>query len=117
MEVRLVDALPDHPGSAIADADRPALTRRLERLIGPPGFTGAAPGAPSRWSTARSTDWQPLKPRLVLEVQYDQVTGNRFRHGTKFLRWRPDKAPRQCRFDQIGRPARPSQLIAWLIDG
>jgi ATP-dependent DNA ligase len=83
--------------------------------MSPPGFTGAAPGAPSRWSTERSTDWQPLKPVLVAEVQYDQVTGNRFRHDTKFLRWRPDKAPRRCRFDQIERAAKPSQLVAQLL--
>jgi ATP-dependent DNA ligase len=101
--------------SSIADADRQALTRRLERLVSPPGFTGAAPGAPSRWNTERSTEWQPLKPELVAEVQYDQVTGSRFRHGTKFLRWRPDKVPRQCRLDQIERAVRRSQLIAQVL--
>ena len=74
-------------------ASRPALTRRLEALVEPPGFTGDAPGGPSRWSTERSGDWQPLRPELVAEVRYDHVTGDRFRHGTKFLRWRPDKAP------------------------
>jgi ATP-dependent DNA ligase len=97
--------------STIPDADRHALTRRLERLIEKPGFTGRAPGGPSRWSSERSAEWQPLRPELVVEVRYDQVTGDRFRHGTKLLRWRPDKAPRQCTFDQLEREAAPSALI------
>lgn len=87
--------------SALADVDKPTLTKKLEKLIAPPGFTGDAPGGPSRWATERSTEWQPLKPKLVVEVSYDHVTGNRFRHGTRLLRWRPDKAPSQCSFDQI----------------
>jgi ATP-dependent DNA ligase len=56
-----------------------------------------------------------LKPKLVAEVAYDQVTGERFRHGVRFLRWRPDKAPRQCTFDQMQREARPSKLIAQVL--
>jgi ATP-dependent DNA ligase len=79
------------------------LTKKLEKLISPPGFTGDAPGGPSRWSTERSTEWQPLKTNLVVEVQYDHFTGGRFRHGTKFLRWRPDKAPKQCTIKQVSR--------------
>lgn len=103
----------DHVGftSSIPRAERKALTRRLEKLIAPPGFTGNAPGAPSRWSTERSTEWQPLKPELVVEVRYDHVSADRFRHGTKLLRWRPDKAPRQCTFEQLQTPARPGPLI------
>ena len=62
---------------------RAELTRRLEALIAPPGFTGKAPGGPSRWSTERSAEWQPLRPELVVEVRYDHVTARRFRHGTK----------------------------------
>lgn len=93
----------DHVGftSAIPIAERPALTRRLEALRAPPGFTGKAPGGPSRWSTERSGEWEPLAPKLVVEVRFDHVTGHRFRHGTKLVRWRPDKAPSQCTFDQI----------------
>jgi ATP-dependent DNA ligase len=79
------------------------LTEKLEKLIAPPGFTGNAPGRPSRWSTDRSTKWEPLKTKLVVEVQYDHFTGGRFRHGTKFLRWRPDKAPKQCTISQVSR--------------
>jgi ATP-dependent DNA ligase len=102
----------DHVGftSAIAAKDRPALTRKLESLIEPPGFTGSAPGGPSRWNTARTGQWEPLKPVLVAEVRYDQVTGHRFRHGTRFLRWRPDKDPKQCTFDQLAPELRPSEL-------
>ena len=96
--------------SAIPSAERPALTKELESLIEPPGFTGSAPGGPSRWNTERTAQWQPLKPVLVVEVRYDQVTGRRFRHGTGFLRWRPDKDPRQCTFEQLAPELRPSEL-------
>jgi ATP-dependent DNA ligase len=93
----------DHVGftATLHDLDREALTRQLEALNMPPGFTGNAPGGPSRWSTERSGEWQPLRPELVVEVRYDHVSGGRFRHGTRLLRWRPDKAPRQCTFEQI----------------
>ena len=91
--------------STISNEERPALTRKLERLRESPGFTGAAPGGPSRWSTERSADWQPLRPELVAEVRFDHVTAGRFRHGTKFMRWRPDKPPAQCTCDQLAPPA------------
>jgi len=97
--------------SGIADSKRAELTRKLEKLRGGPGFTGDAPGGPSRWSTERSAEWVPLKTKLVAEVRYDQVTGDRFRHGTKFLRWRPDKAPEQCTLDQLVHEARPAELV------
>jgi len=87
--------------SSFKSDEKPALTKKLEKLIKPPGFTGNAPGGPSRWATERSAEWQPLDPKLVIEVQYDHFTGGRFRHGTKFLRWRPDKKPAQCKFDQV----------------
>jgi ATP-dependent DNA ligase len=96
--------------SALKAEDRPALTERLEQLVEAPGFTGDAPGGPSRWANARSAEWQPLRPELVVEVRYDQVTGRRFRHGTGFLRWRPDKAPAQCTFEQLAPELRPSDL-------
>jgi ATP-dependent DNA ligase len=89
--------------SAIAAHEKKALTAKLEKLIGAPGFTGNAPGGPSRWSTARSGEWQPLKPKLVAEVRYDHFTGERFRHGTKFLRWRPEKRPQQCTMEQVAQ--------------
>jgi ATP-dependent DNA ligase len=99
------DGLLHHVGftSTISNAERPELTRRLEALKGE-GFTGNAPGGPSRWSTERTGEWVPLRPDLVVEVRYDQVTGGRFRHGTRLVRWRPDKAPAQCTFEQIRPP-------------
>jgi ATP-dependent DNA ligase len=102
--------------SVLANVGRGTLTHELEALRGEPGFTGDAPGGPSRWSTERSGEWQPLKPRLVVEVQYDQVSGGRFRHGTKLLRWRPDKSPRQCLCDQLQREVAPSRLMRQLIN-
>jgi ATP-dependent DNA ligase len=87
--------------STLKQEDKPELTRKLRKLVAPPGFTGNAPGGPSRWSTKRSGEWQPLKPKLVVEVCYDHFSAGRFRHGTRLLRWRPDKSPRQCTFDQI----------------
>ena len=93
----------DHVGhtSGLAAADKPELTRRLEALAGGPGFTGDRPGGPSRWATERSTEWTPLRAEMVVEVSFDHVSGGRFRHGTQLLRFRPDKAPGQCRMDQI----------------
>jgi len=106
------DGLLHHVGftSAIPAAERAQLTKDLEALIEPPGFTGNAPGGPSRWNTERTGQWEPLKPVLVVEVRYDQVTGRRFRHGTGFLRWRPDKDPKQCTFEQLAPELRPSEL-------
>jgi ATP-dependent DNA ligase len=99
------DGLLHHVGftSGISASERKALTQKLERLIAPPGFTGNAPGGPSRWATERSGEWKPLKPELVVEVCFDHFSGGRFRHGTRLLRWRPDKAPHQCTMDQIRR--------------
>ena len=94
----LLLACKEFPGDGL---DEKELTRKLEELRKPPGFTGRAPGGPSRWATERSGEWEPLDPVLVVEVAYDHFTGGRFRHGTKFIRWRPDKAPRQCTMDQI----------------
>ncbi len=97
------EGLLNHVGftSSFHAAERQTITKNLEALVQAPGFTGRAPGGPSRWSTTRSAEWQPLKPELVVEVQYDHFTGDRFRHGTKLLRWRPDKAPRQCTMKQV----------------
>jgi len=93
----------DHVGftSSLKTEEKKALTVKLERLIAPPGFTGDKPGGPSRWSNKRSAEWQPLKPKLVVEVCYDHFSGGRFRHGTKLMRWRPDKSPRQCTMEQV----------------
>ena len=97
------EGLLNHVGftSAFAGIDRDELTRRLEGLRGGPGFTGRAPGGPSRWSTERSGAYEPLRAELVVEVGFDHVSDQRFRHGTKLLRFRPDKAPAQCRMEQL----------------
>ena len=98
------DGLLHHVGfaSGIKADERKTLLKKLKPLIQPPGFLpGRAPGGPSRWSTDRSAQWEPLKPELVVEVSFDHVTADRFRHGTKILRWRPDKAPAQCTMDRI----------------
>ena len=102
------EGLLDHVGftSSFQAKDRPALTKKLKLLIKPPGFTGKAPGGPSRWSTKRSTEWEPLERTLVAEVQFDHFTGGRFRHGTKFLRWRPEKSPKDCTMIQVERENR-----------
>ena len=106
------DGLLHHVGfcSGISREERRELTPKLEALRKPPGFTGSPPGGPSRWSAMnpRSTEWEPLSPEWVVEVGYDAFTGGRFRHGTRFYRWRPDKAPEQCTFAQLGPAGRSS---------
>ncbi len=98
--------------SAFKKSDRPVLTEKFEALRKPPGFTGNAPGGPSRWSTERTGEWEPVDPKIVVEVTYDHFTGDRFRHGTKIVRWRKDKAPRQCTLDQVqGREGKSLALL------
>jgi ATP-dependent DNA ligase len=101
------DGLLHHVGfsSGIKAKDKPALTDKLEleALMHDQSFTGNAPGGPSRWSTKRSSEWQPVKPKYVVEVSYDHFTGRRFRHGASILRWRPDKKPDQCTFEQVNQ--------------
>src|SRR5262249_34880723 len=92
--------------SSFKAEEKPELTKKLEALVKPPGFTGRAPGGPSRWSTERSGEWKPLDPVLVVEVGYDHWSGGRFRHGTRFVRWRPDKDPRTCTYDQVEKSGR-----------
>jgi ATP-dependent DNA ligase len=87
--------------SSFNEDEKKELTKKVEPLIAPPGFTGNKPGGPSRWSTKKTSEWEPLKTKLVVEVQYDHFSGGRFRHGTKFLRWRPDKKPKACTIDQV----------------
>ncbi|MDB5539507.1 MAG: dependent ligase [Devosia sp.] len=102
--------------SMISDRERQPLTEKLEALAGNPGFTGRAPGGPSRWSTERTGSYEKLRHELVVEVLYDQVTGDRFRHGTRLVRWRPDKAPRQCRIEQITGAGDPPDPYAVMLE-
>jgi ATP-dependent DNA ligase len=98
--------------SAFKATEKKELTQKFEALKKAPGFTGNAPGGPSRWSTERSGEWEPVEPKTVVEVTYDHFTGGRFRHGTKIVRWRKDKAPRQCTLDQVeGREGKSLALL------
>ena len=99
--------------SGFAARERGPLLERLREIQKPPGFTGSAPGGPSRWKQTEEP-WFPLAPKLVVEVRYDHVTGDRFRHGTKIMRWRSDKNPRQCTMDQlrVAEAASPLALLA-----
>jgi ATP-dependent DNA ligase len=103
--------------SSLSAAERKALTPKLEKLAGGSGFTGRAPGGPSRWSTERSGEWVALKPTLVVEVSFDHFSQGRFRHGTRFRRWRPDKSPKQCTMDQVQPAKRAASLFAQLVEG
>ncbi|MEP7132050.1 MAG: ATP-dependent DNA ligase [Acidobacteriota bacterium] len=107
----------DHVGfcSGLTGALKTELLPQLEKLVKPPGFTGQAPGGPSRWSTERTGEWQPLQTKLVVEIQYDHYTGGRFRHGTRLLRFRPDKAPKDCTKDQVEQESRVTPMA--LLEG
>jgi ATP-dependent DNA ligase len=113
------DGILHHVGftSSFTAQERKRITPMVEKLMGGDGFTGRAPGGPSRWSTERSGEWEPLEPKLVVEVGYDHFTNGRFRHGTKFLRWRPDKAPSQCRLSQVAEARREAAAHAIPVGG
>jgi ATP-dependent DNA ligase len=111
------NGLLNHVGfcSGLTVKQRQDLTPKVEKIKKPTekggGFTGKAPGGPSRWSTQRSGEWEPLAPKLVVEVQFDHFTNGRFRHGTRFLRWRPDKPAKTCTMDQVGEKGRELKLL------
>jgi ATP-dependent DNA ligase len=107
------EGLLDHVGfcSGLKSEQRKTLLQTLHPLIQPPGFSGHAPGGLSRWSTKRSMEWEPLKSQLVVEVSYDHFSGDRFRHGTRLMRWRPDKSPKQCTMDQVKRVGKGSLVL------
>ncbi len=86
--------------ASFTDADRLALLAELEPLrIG-----DVREGEPSRWNSAADKQWVPIRPERVAEVAYDQMEGDRFRHTVKLLRWRPDRDPASCTFDQLDVP-------------
>ena len=96
--------------SGFGDADRVAILERLRPLeTGGEGFGEGVrrPGGPSRWTADKDLSWVGLEPNIVVEVSYDQLTGDRFRHATRFERWRPDKDPRDCTLEQLERPEGP----------
>jgi ATP-dependent DNA ligase len=88
---------------SMSAAQRQHAAELLKPIVEPPGFTGAAPGGPSRWRRSEA-EWFPVRPEIVVEIAFDHVTGHRFRHGARLLRWRPDKPPRQCTMDQLLNP-------------
>jgi ATP-dependent DNA ligase len=87
LEPLRVNAMENHPWREWAQADASGLDRM--------------PGGQSRWSAGKDLSWEPLRIERVCEVKYDHLQGNRFRHATTFIRWRPDKQPRDCRYDQL----------------
>ena len=98
--------------SGFSNHDRTELLHQLEQIRAEESFGGDAPagdarvpGAPSRWSGGKNMDWVPVEPGVVVQISYDQLEGNRFRHATRFERWRPDKPPEECTFDQLERPS------------
>lgn len=95
--------------SGFSDADRVALLDQLSPLEHGAGFGEGVrrPGEPSRWTGDKDLSWVPLEPRLVCEVSYDQLAGERLRHAARFERWRADKEPEECTFDQLARPEGP----------
>lgn len=102
--------------SAFPSDKRRELATTLEKAEGGPGFTGKSPGGPSRWNAGKSSDYIALHHRIVAEVVYDQVTAGRFRHGTRFLRWRPDKSPSQCTQDQLIHELKPAEMLDLTTD-
>ena len=109
------DGLLHHVGftSSMPRELKAKVTEHVEPYVGGKGFSGRAPGGPSRWATEKSAEWVPLEPDLVVEVRYDHFSEGRFRHGTTFMRWRPDKEPRQCTFSTLEAEGKTSlQLLA-----
>jgi ATP-dependent DNA ligase len=88
---------------SMSAAQRARAAELLKPIVEPPGFTGAAPGGPSRWRQEVS-EWFPVRPQVVVEVAFDHTTGYRFRHAARLLRWRPEKPPRSCTMDQLLNP-------------
>lgn len=91
-------ALDDHPWRAWAEAEAHDGSRRM-------------PGAPSRWNAAKDLSWEPLRPERVVEVRYEHVLGGRFRHASRFVRWRDDKTPAECTYAQLEAVA-PAELAS-----
>jgi ATP-dependent DNA ligase len=109
-ELRYVGA-----ASAVARGRRQEIEERVLPLLGPAPLK-EAPGAPSRWRPKQELEWTSVKPELVIEVRYDKWQGQRFRHGTRFLRFRPDKDPHECNFEQVRpRPKRGDPTVPELL--
>jgi ATP-dependent DNA ligase len=92
LEPYRMDDVSDHPWAAWAEAEAQA--------------GGRLPGAVSRWNAKKDLSWEALRPELVVEVAYDHMEGTRFRHTAQFRRWRPDRDPRSCTYEQLDQPVR-----------
>lgn len=95
--------------SGFTNHDRVELLAKFDALRDNASFGDdvRTPGGESRWSAGKDLSWVPVKPGVVVEISYDQLTGDRFRHATRFERWRPDKDPLDCTFTQLDRPEGP----------
>ncbi len=97
--------------SGFTDHDRVELLAQFEQIRDTDGFGEGEdvrrPGGESRWSGGKDLSWVPVTPGVVVEVSYDQLQGRRFRHATRFRRWRPDKDAAACTMDQLERPDGP----------
>jgi ATP-dependent DNA ligase len=90
---------------------RRELEEELPKLRAPGSISGdRVPGGQSRWTRGKELDWNPVEPKLVCEVRFDKLEKNRFRHGTRFLRFRPDKNPKDCTWREVRPPRRPDDL-------
>jgi ATP-dependent DNA ligase len=97
--------------SGFPAAVRKQLHEQLPPLVEPGHISGErVPGGQSRWSRGKELDWNPVRPELVCEVRYDKLERNRFRHGTRFVRFRPDKDPEQCTWREVRPPRKPDDL-------
>lgn len=104
--------------SGFSAAEKRSLLEHLEGLASDNAFTVRSPGGPSRWNRGKpESQWYPVSPKLVLEIEFDHVSNGRFRHGTKPLRFRPDKAPNQCTVDQLQQPEGPSPFTLAVVSG
>ncbi|MBV9233224.1 MAG: ATP-dependent DNA ligase [Candidatus Eremiobacteraeota bacterium] len=102
--------------SGFSAAEKQSLFKRLAAMKAGASFTSRIPGGPSRWNRGKETAWVPVRPEIVLEVEFDHVSGGRFRHGTRPLRFRPEKAPRQCTMDQLDQPVGASPFTLAVAD-
>ncbi len=103
--------------SGFPNADRVEIYERFKELQAEESFDAAAraPGAESRWSAGKDNSWTPVQPGVVVEVSYDQLEGDRFRHASRFHRWRPDKDATDCTMDQLERPT--GATFGEVVDG